>query len=134
MLAGLTIFIEVALESVRRSVPARSSLLAEVLELRLRLLLAGRDVALVIDIDQTFVLKLVDDVPGVLVLLRHLIKLSQLLLCSSQFCELGLDVGFFLGSGFPVSLYLRFGSPSLTCLLEEVGADALTHWEQKIAD
>ena len=106
---------------------ARSSLIIEVVEALCRLLLAGRDVATVVDFDHSLGLELRNDCLSLFILLNHLVELGQLLFGSSQLRKLGLGVSLFLGSGFLVSLDLCSCAPSLACLLEEIGADALVH-------
>ena len=73
---------------------AHPSLLLEVLELGLRLLLAGGDVALVINIDHTCFLHLREHLPMLLQLLVQLIVAAELVLDHLDLVELGLDVGF----------------------------------------
>ena len=92
------------------------------------LLLGGGHIAKLVDLDMSLCLQLLEQNFGVLVLLGQLIELSKLLLCSGQFLQLSLDVGFFLGLSLLVSLDLNSRSPSFAGLLQHVGADALAHW------
>ena len=101
--------------------------MVEIVEALHWLLLARRDVAAVVDFDHSLGLELRNDCLSLFILLNHLVILGQLLLSSSQLRKLGLGVSLFLGSGFLVSLDLCSCAPSLACLLEEIGTDALVH-------
>ena len=101
------------------------SLLIKVLKLGARLLLARRDDAVVINIDQALGLHLVDDVGGLLVLRGHLVVVCKLLLCSSDKLELSLDLSLPVRVSLLLVGYLYLGLSPLAAHLEHVGTDAL---------
>ena len=92
------------------------------------LLLGGRDDEVLINFDQTLVLKLLDGCPTVLKSSIQVIVVSQLLLCSSYFRQFSLGINLFLSRGFFVSLDLCFGASSLAGLLEEIRTNTLCHY------
>ena len=101
------------------------SLLLEVLELGLRLLLRGRDVALGVDVDQPGLLHLREDLLVLLELLVELVVSAKLVLDHLDLVEFFLDIGLAVGLRLLSFLYLLLGAPSLARLLEHVRGDAL---------
>ena len=92
-------------------------------------LLAGTDVPTIIDIDHTLGLELVDHLLGLLVLLDHLVELSQLLLGSSQLCHFSLHICLFVGFGLLGGSDFGSGPSSFAGDLQHVGTDAFGDYE-----
>ena len=105
----------------------RSSSLIIALEHRVRLLLAGTDVAAVVDFDHTLGLELRDDELCLLILLNHLVKLVQLLLDNCQLCQLRQDVSLTICLGLLSFSDLSLRSASLAGHFEHVCRHALLH-------
>ena len=98
-----------------------TSLVIEVLELGLRLLLGWRDVAELIHVDVALSLQLLEEGLGVLVLLLQVVEAVQLLLRLGDEGQLGLDVGLAVGVGFLGGLDLLLRAATLAGLLQHVG-------------
>ena len=101
------------------------SLLVKVLELRARLLLAGRDDAVAVNVDQALGLHLVDDVGGLLILLSHPVVVGELLFRLGDECQLGIELGLPVRVSLLLGGYLVSGSSSLAAHFEHVGTNAL---------
>ena len=80
---------------------------------------------MVVNIDHALLLQLVEDAPGVLELLRHLVELGQLLLSLCQLLHLCLDVGFPVCFCLFSLLDFQPRSASLRGGLQHIGRHAL---------
>ena len=105
-----------------------SSLLRRRLESVSRLLLAGRDVPVVVDADHALALELEHQRLGLLHVGRHVVVVVDLGLGLCKEGQLGLRFRLLLLSGLLVGLDLRHGASTLAADLEHVGAHALGHW------
>ena len=107
------------------------SFLLEVLESVAGLLLAGRDVALVVDVDDALGLQLLEGGLGLLVLLGQPVVVRQLLLGRGDELQLGGKLLVLVGLGLLLGRDLRLGTSALAGDLEHVRADALGHCSVK---
>ena len=100
---------------------ARSSLPVEVLEPVAGLLLAGRDVALVVDVDDALGLELLEGGLGLLVLLGQSVVVRQLLLGRGDELQLGRELLVLAGLGLLLVRDFLLGASALAGDLEHVG-------------
>ena len=99
--------------------------MAKVLELVPWLLLAGRNVAVLVDVDLTLKLQLEHQRLGLLEVGRHRVELGQLRLGRLEEVHLRLHIGLLRGGGLLLVLDLPSGSSALAGDLHHVGRDAL---------
>jgi hypothetical protein len=90
--------------------------------------LAGREAAVLVELDVTRGLQLVDDGLGLLVLGHHLVVVGQLLLSVGDACELDLGVLLLDDRFLLVGLDLSLRASALGADLEHVGAGATVHY------
>ena len=105
---------------------AEGALLIEVLEVVSGLLLAGRDVAVLVDVDLALALQLEHQSLGLLEVGCHGVELGQLRLGSLEEVHLCLHVGLLRG-GLLLRLDLPSGSSALAGDLEHVVGHALRY-------
>ena len=101
------------------------SLPVEVLELAAGLLLARRDVALVVDVDDALGMQLVEDALGLLILLLQALVVRQLLFGRGDELQLGGDLLFPVRLGLLGLLDLLPGAAALAGGLQHIGRHAL---------
>ena len=106
---------------------AEGALLIEVLEVVSGLLLARRDVAVLVDVDLALALQLEHQSLGLLEVGRHGVELGQLRLGSLEEVHLRLHVGLLRGGGLLLRLDLPSGSSALAGDLEHVVGHALRY-------
>ena len=117
---------------------AEGTFLAEVLELLTRLLkgpsgplLAGRDVAVLVDVDLALALQLEHQSLGLLEVGCHGVELGQLRLGRLEEVHLRLHVRLLRGVGLLLLLDLLSGASPLAGDLHHVRRDALGHYQEK---
>ena len=101
------------------------SLLPKVLEVVSGLLLAGRDVAVLVDVDLALALQLEHQSLGLLEVGCHGVELGQLRLGRLEEVHLRLHVRLLRGVGLLLQLDLLAGATPLAADLQHVGGDAL---------
>ena len=106
---------------------AEGALLIEVLEVVSGLLLAGRDVAVLVDVDLALALQLEHQSLGLLEVGCHGVELAQLRLGSLEEVHLRLHVRLLRGGGLLLRLDLPSGSSPLAADLEHVVGHALRY-------
>ena len=95
------------------------------MELAGGLLLAGRDDAILVDVDDALGLELVEDILGLLVLLLHALVVRELLLGRGDELELGRDLLLPVGLGLLGGLDFFPGAAALAGDLQHVRGHAL---------
>ena len=108
-----------------------SSLPIEVMELAGGLLLAGRDDAILVDVDDALRLQLFEDSLGLLILLLHALVVGELLLGRGNELELGCDLLLSVGLSLLGGLDLFSGSSALAGDLQHVRGHALRDYKDR---